>query len=89
MHLLTARAALQVIQVPDVALAAASASPSGAVFFAGAEADAPVSCLAPVPLHQQAAAAAALGQFQQALALANMMPPGEVRSKKLLPTRAD
>ena len=62
-------------------LAAASCSPDGGLCFATSTPQAAVQRLAPVPLAQQAAAAADLGEFAQALALANMMDAQNVRTQ--------
>ena len=69
----------QVIPAPGVILAATSCSSTGALAVATSAPQAAVQHLAPVPVAKQAAAAAQLGEFSQALALANMMDPQDVR----------
>ena len=65
--------------MPGPTLAAASCSSTGALAVATSAPQAAVQHLAPVPVARQAAAAAQLGEFGQALALANMMDPQDVR----------
>ena len=65
--------------MPGATLAAVSCSSMGALAVATTAPQAAVQRLAPVPVARQAAAAAQLGEFGQALALANMMDPQDVR----------